>query len=194
MCNPTNPSNSSEKKATADDTTNLTETIQQESVSTPITTTPKPSVPTWYSKLKVHEKSLEDQSNWFSDIFLFYLSPLLRLGAMKVLVDEDIGVPTHEDEATQTFERISKAWKYQIMKAEQLNKKRKAIYDAKRSKLSDAKKALMPPFVPSEPGVATALMVSFGVWRILWAILLYTLSALLGFVPVILLKGMLNII
>jgi hypothetical protein len=39
------------------------------------------------SKLKVNEKSLEDQSNWFSDIFLFYLSPLLRLGAMKLLED-----------------------------------------------------------------------------------------------------------
>jgi hypothetical protein len=146
-------------------------------------------IPEWYARRKVNEKSLEDQSNWFSDIFLFYLSPLLRLGAIKLLEDEDIGVPSAEDRAGTTFQKIKEAWTGQLEKAERLNKVRKAKYDSKWSKLSESKKAKMPPFVPSEPGVATALMLAFGVWRILWAIFLYVISAVLGFVPVILLKG-----
>ena len=176
----------------SNETTNLSEKEVKEntaSVKMDDSKTTAKQVPDWYAKRKVHEKSLEDQSNWFSDIFLFYLSPLLRLGAVKLLEDDDIGVPSAEDQAGQTFDRIKKAWTYQLAKAGRLNTIRKAKYDAKLAKLSQSKKAEMPPFVPSEPGVATALAVSFGVWRILWAIFLYALSALMGFVPVLLLKG-----
>jgi len=191
---------------TIPDTKNQAEEFQQQESSTTTqvptpstgmstsstTTPPKPSAPVWYSKLSVHEKSLEDQANWFSAITLSYLSPLLRLGSIKVLDHEDIGVPSHEDEAKQIFVRISKAWKYQIMKIEQLNHHRKAIYDAKRSKLPYAKKAQMPRFVPSEPSITKALIISFGVRRILWAISLNILAMVFGFIPIYLLKGMMR--
>jgi len=146
--------------------------------------------PHWYAKLNVHEKSLEDQANCVSDWCLQYLSPLLRLGALKVLDQNDIGAPSEQDRASLTFNLMRKEWKIQLDKTEETNVKRKAKYDARLSKMSSKKRLKAKPFVESEASIGMALITAFGGWRIAFAILIYVISALVQFVPVIILNDL----
>lgn len=146
--------------------------------------------PEWYKRRNVHEKSLEDQSNCVSDWFLSYLSPLLRLGATKVLDINDIGVPSDQDRAQIAFETIVKTWGEEVKKIDSLNEARKTVFDQKFAKIPDAKKASAKPFVKSQPSVAKALISAFGLWNVVLAIAFYILSALVQFVPVMILEDL----
>jgi ATP-binding cassette, subfamily C (CFTR/MRP), member 1 len=146
--------------------------------------------PEWYAKRKVQEKSLEDQASCFSNWFLSYLSPLLRLGSSKVIDADDIGVPSTQDVASETYRIIVEKWKEQIQNTQTTNAEKKEKYDAMVAKLSDAKKAKMKPFVEQEPSLASALFKAFGGGRIAFGILCYVLSALLQFVPVLILQDL----
>jgi len=146
--------------------------------------------PEWYANINVHERSLEDQAGCISNWFLQYLSPLLRLGSTKVLVLDDIGAPSEQDRASRAFKLMREAWKVQCDKTALINNKRKAKYDAKLAKLSEAKRAKAKPFVPVDPSIAAALANSFGVHIIFISIFYYVLSALLQFLPVMILEDL----
>ena len=136
------------------------------------------------------EQSLEDQANCISEWFLSYLSPLLRLGSTKVLELKDIGAPSERDRASRAFRLMGEAWKDQCAKTAVLNQKRKAKYDAKLAKMSAEKQAKVKPFVESDPSIAYALMRAFGPWSIVMSIVYYILSALIQFLPVMILKDL----
>ena len=146
--------------------------------------------PEWYAKHNVHEKSLEDQANCVSNWFLQYLSPLLKLGSTKVLEISDIGVPSEEDRASRAFKLMGEAWTVQRDKAAKINAKRKAKYDAKVAKMSEAKRAKAKPFVPTDPSIAAALFRSFGATAVIVSICYYILSALVQFLPVMILEDL----
>jgi len=146
--------------------------------------------PEFYARKNVHETSLEDQASCVSDWFLSYLSPLLKLGSTKVLEAEDIGTPSEQDRAAHAFKVIGKTWAVQMEKAKASNEKRKKKYDESLAKMSETKRAKAKPFVRTEPSVAAALYHSFGPAKILMAIMFYTFSALLQFLPVMILEDL----
>ena len=68
-------------------------------------------------------ESLEDQSSFFGKITLSYLNPLLRLGATRPLTKMDLGGPSEQDKAANTFDSVKRIYdsmpedKRSIMKA-----------------------------------------------------------------------------
>ena len=158
------------------------------------TTTP----PTWYSKLNVHSQSLEDQSSILSEWLLMYLSPLLKLGSMKVIDENDIGVPSEQDKASRAFTLIRNAWREECEKVKAMNDARRDSYNAKLEKhLQKAAATNKPisakkskPFVDQDPSIAYALASSFGTWKIFMAIFYYVAYALLQFCPVLILNDL----
>ena len=146
--------------------------------------------PEWYKKHNVQTASLEDQSNCLSKWTLQYLSPLLKLGSIKVLEQTDIGVPSNQDRAKRTFTLMRDAWSVQCKATQAINEQRLQQYELKKSKLSPQKQLKIKPFTPQDPSIAYALCKSFGVTSVIMAILYYVLSALLQFVPVLILKDL----
>lgn len=146
--------------------------------------------PDWYAKRNVQEKSLEDQSNCLSDWFLSYLSPLLRLGSMKVIEMRDIGVPSEQDRASVAFKTITDRWDAEVSRTNQINDAKKKVYDSKLSEMSEAKKLKAKPFVKRKASVAKALYDAFGPWKVVAAILFYIMSALVQFLPVMILEDL----
>jgi ABC transporter transmembrane region len=149
--------------------------------------------------LGVWESSLEDRANCLSNWTMMYLTPLLRKGASRVLVDQDIGLPSKQDLAQQAYQVTSEQWQIQVEKAAVVNAKIKADFEEKKRKHTAAgftvtlvgkgqKKLEEPKYV--QPSIATALMNGFGRWTIAYAIMLYVISALLSFVPVIILNDL----
>jgi ABC transporter transmembrane region len=151
--------------------------------------------------LGVWESSLEDRANCLSNWTMMYLTPLLRKGASRVLVDQDIGLPSKQDLAQQAYQVTSEQWQMQVEKAAVANAKIKADFEEKKrkhaavgslvtpnAKSKREKKLEEPKYV--QPSIATALMNGFGRWTIAYAIMLYVISALLSFVPVIILNDL----
>lgn len=141
--------------------------------------------------LGVWESSLEDRANIFSTWMLSFLDPLMRLGASKLIEAEDIGVPSEQDRAEKAFQVTQKAWDLQCEKCAATNAKLQEAYEARLEKCkTDAqrKKVKKPKVV--EPRIASALVAGFGASRFGMAIGLYVLSALLSFVPVIILNDL----
>jgi len=80
--------------------------------------------------LGVWEISLEDRSNMLSLWTLGYLSPLLRLGAFKLLEQDDVGVPSKVDLADTAYDVILRAWAEQVEKCAAFNTEKTKLYDA----------------------------------------------------------------
>jgi len=141
--------------------------------------------------LGVWESSLEDKAGILSRWLLLYLSPFLRVGAQKVLDADDIGLPSKEDQADPVYQKSTAAWRELAEKCEIKNAELQKKYEEKVAACSteEKKKKVKKPKM-KEASVASALVKAFGAWRIVWAIFLYVLSALLGFVPVLILNDL----
>jgi uncharacterized membrane protein len=141
--------------------------------------------------LGVWERSLEDRANCLSSWSMAYLDPLLRLGSHKVLEADDIGVPSAEDQAEHAFVTAKQAWDDQTRKCEVKNAEAMKKYEAKlAAATSDVEKEKIKKPTLSEPSVALALVNSFGAWRIVLALIYYVISALLNFLPVLILNDL----
>jgi len=57
----------------------------------------------WYTNENVQEKSLEDQSNCFSFLFLSFIGPLMKFDATKAIDIEDVGKPSECDKSQPIF-------------------------------------------------------------------------------------------
>ena len=112
----------------------------------------------------VWEKSLEDQANCLSDWTLSYLNPMLALGSQKVLDQDDIGVPSQQDKADRAYEVALAAWEAQAAKAHAHNAILKEAYQKK--------------------------LAGFGGWMVFLAMVYQVSSALLAFVPVLILNNL----
>jgi hypothetical protein len=141
--------------------------------------------------LGVQESSLEDRANILSHWMLSYLNPLLKLGATKVIDADDVGVPSAQDRAEGAYNAARSAWEEQEIKCNAINIKRKKAHETKLAKCTtEEERKKVKPMVEAEPSIATALVKSFGAWKIAYAILLYVISALLAFVPVLILNAL----
>jgi hypothetical protein len=141
--------------------------------------------------LGVWEESLEDRANIVSIWLLTYLTPLLRLGAYKVLEQDDIGVPSKADLADRSYQVAHKAWTDETEKCKLINAAKTKAYEDKLAACStdEQRKKIKAPVLRQE-SMAAALMKGFGVWTIVYAIMLYVLSSLLQFVPVLILNDL----
>lgn len=139
----------------------------------------------------VFERSLEDQGNCFSVWTLSFLNPLLALGAKKVLGAEDVGIPSDEDRAERAYQAAKTAWEEQVTKTEAINARLRVPYEAALAKCNtqEAKEKVKEPKW-KEPSVSKSLVRSFGSGRIILALVYYVMSALLSFVPVMILNDL----
>ena len=139
----------------------------------------------------VWEESLEDRANIFSTWLLTYLTPLLRLGAHKLIEQDDIGVPSKADMADRAFQVADEAWIEQSKKCAVYNAAKLKAHEAKLANCrnDDERKKLRAPQL-KEPSIATALVKGFGAWKVVYAIFIYVISALLSFLPVIILNDL----
>jgi hypothetical protein len=155
--------------------------------------------------LGVWEESLEDRANCLSLWWMSYLNPLLRLGSLKVLDGQDVGVPSKQDRADRAYESAKKEWENQLVKCHEHNElaKKKWTEQQKQLQIANNKNKTggdtsettteMEPIPESklkEPSMSVSLVVSFGGWRIALAILFQVISAMLSFVPVIILNDL----
>ncbi|KAI2496853.1 ABC transporter [Fragilaria crotonensis] len=141
--------------------------------------------------LGVWDASLEDRSGIFSRWTLSFLTPLLKVGANKLIEAEDIGVPSKEDLAGRAYSVTQAAWDEQTLKVNAINAEKQAKYEKKLAACAterEKKKVKKPKLL--EPGIASAVVKGFGGWLVVWAILLYVVSALLTFVPVLILNDL----
>ena len=139
----------------------------------------------------VWEKSLEDQANCLSDWSLSYLNPILALGSQKVLDQDDIGVPSQQDKADRAYEVALAAWEEQSAKAHAQNAVLKEAYEKKLAPCTtEAQRTKIKEPVYKEPSVAVSLVKGFGGLKILMAMVYQVLSALLAFVPVLILNNL----
>jgi ATP-binding cassette subfamily C (CFTR/MRP) protein 1 len=141
--------------------------------------------------LGVWESSLEDRAGLLSRWLLTYLSPLLRVGALKVLDEDDIGVPSEEDRAERAYNVAREAWDEQAVKCKAFNGDKVEVYEKEvaAQETEEAKKKVKKPKL-KEPSIAIALVHGFGTWKVIVAIILYVISALLTFVPVLILNDL----
>ena len=142
-------------------------------------------------ELAVWDSSLEDQANILSSWFLTYLTPLLRLGSSKVLDANDMGVPSAQDRADRAYDIAKQAFEVQSIKAHAINEKLKAKHEAALAKCKTEKeRQKVKPLELKDPSIALALVKGFGTWTIVVGIIYYIISALLGFVPVLILNDL----
>jgi ABC transporter transmembrane region len=141
--------------------------------------------------LGVWEKSLEDRSSLVGRWLLSYLNPLLDVGSNKVLDANDIGIPPQQDRADRAYATALTAWNEQSDKCRIVNEKRKSLYE---KKLADCRtdqqraKVKLPKY--KEPSIAWALVKAFGLTELFVGLIYYVLSALLTFVPVLILSDL----
>jgi ABC transporter transmembrane region len=144
--------------------------------------------------LKVSERALEDRANCLSVWLLSYLTPLLRLGSHKLLDQDDVGVPPDADRADRVYNLTFAVWQKQAAKCRVHNKKLHDVYkqklDACGTNDVKRKKLLAKPPVDKEPSIAGSIVSAFGLWSIILSIIYYVISALLGFVPVMILNDL----
>ena len=138
----------------------------------------------------IRTQSLEDQASCLSDWFLAYLNPLLKHGSSNVIDADDIGVPSERDRAGPTFELAHNLWEAEMERTRLINETRKAKYDAKLAKMPDAKRTKARAFKSTEPSVARILLRGYGRGKCALAMFLYICSAMLNFLPVLLLNDL----
>jgi ABC transporter transmembrane region len=134
---------------------------------------------------------LEDRAGCLSRWLLLYLSPLLKLGSYKVLEQEDIGVPPRQDVASRAYNDTLAVWKTMSEQCRVSNEKLKQRHEAKLAKCrtdEDRQKVKAPVY--KEPSIAVALMKAFGTWELFVGLIYYVISALLTFVPVLILNDL----
>ena len=179
------PQNTKEAVATSDD-----KEPPQDSSTGRIGRRSKPK-PTCGRDLGVWDSSLEDRANCVSHWTLSYLTPLLKLGASKVLDPDDVGVPSECDRAAGAYDAALTAWETQEQKCAVINEQRTKEYEAKLDKCTtDEQRKKVKPVKMKEPSIALALLKSFGVCKVVYAITLYVISAFLTFVPVLILNDL----
>lgn len=150
-------------------------------------------VPKCGRDLGVHEKSLEDRANCLSLWLLSYMNPLLKLGSIKVLDEHDIGVPPAQDVAATAYTNSLKVWNQLSDKCRTTNAKLRKNYETKLTKCkndNERKKIKQPIY--KEPSIALALIQAFGTFELCIGLVYYVISALLTFVPVIILNDLLK--
>jgi hypothetical protein len=141
--------------------------------------------------LGVWEKSLEDRSGLVGRWLLSYLNPLLDVGSNKVLDANDIGVPPQQDRADRAYATALSAWNEQSDKCRIINEKRKSLYEKKLAACrTDQQRAKVKPPQYKEPSIAGALVKAFGLTELFVGLFYYVLSALLTFVPVMILSDL----
>jgi ABC transporter transmembrane region len=144
--------------------------------------------------LKVSERALEDSANCVSVWLLSYLTPLLRLGSHKLLDQDDVGVPPDQDRAERVYKLTYDVWQKQASLCREHNKKQNELYKKTLDECGDdpvkRAKLLAKPPVDKEPSIASCIVTAFGVWSIILSIIYYIISALLGFVPVLILNDL----
>jgi hypothetical protein len=139
----------------------------------------------------VFEKSLEDRANCLSLWTLGYLNPLLSLGSRKVLDFNDVGIPSDGDRASSAYEGTKKEWDVHVIECDKYNAPLKKGYaEALEKCKTDDERAKVKPPMFKEPSVARALIRSFGGVRFTVAMVYYIVSALLSFIPVLILSDL----
>eukprot|EP00984_Skeletonema_dohrnii_P014790 scaffold6280_cov79-Skeletonema_dohrnii-CCMP3373.AAC.5 len=136
--------------------------------------------------------SLEDQASCLSSWFLFYLTPLLKLGATKILDSKDVGPPSKCDRAKSCYDSVNALWIKEVERTREVNAAKRTKHEEALAKCGDdAKKiAKLGSFTPAPPNLAKVLWCAFGKWKIIWAMSLYVLSSLLQFLPVLILNDL----
>ena len=79
--------------------------------------------------------SNEDEASCLSSWLLLYVSPLLRLGAIKVLEPEDVGPPSKCDRARLCHEAVRKLWTLEVAHVRDVNERDELAHDARIAKL-----------------------------------------------------------
>jgi ATP-binding cassette subfamily C (CFTR/MRP) protein 1 len=134
-----------------------------------------------------HSPSSEDTASLLSRILLLYLTPLLKLGATRTLEPQDIGPPSLCDRASAAHANVRSQWDIEVQKVRDKNARDRISWEKKYVSLSPAKQK---PFIPATPNLAKVLWHAFGYWRVWSAVFFYVLSALLQFVPVLILNDL----
>lgn len=145
-----------------------------------------------YANIDPEALSFEDQASCLSSWFLFYLTPLLKLGATKILDSKDVGPPSKCDRAKSCYDSVHALWVEEVERTRQVNATKRTKHAEALAKCGDdAKKiAKLGSFTPAPPNLAVVLLHAFGKWKIVWAISLYVLSSLLQFLPVLILNDL----
>mmetsp|Transcript_3880 Transcript_3880/g.5967 ORF Transcript_3880/g.5967 Transcript_3880/m.5967 type:complete len:1464 (+) Transcript_3880:108-4499(+) len=145
-----------------------------------------------YADIDPEALSFEDQASCLSSWFLFYLTPLLKLGATKILDSKDVGPPSKCDRAKSCYDSVNTLWVKEVERTHQINAAKRTKHEEALAKCGDdAKKiAKLGSFTPTPPNLAMVLWRAFGQWQIIWAIALYVISSLLQFLPVLILNDL----
>ncbi|KAL3759959.1 hypothetical protein ACHAWU_000582 [Discostella pseudostelligera] len=138
--------------------------------------------------------SFEDKASCLSSWLLSYVTPLLRLGATKILEPGDVGPPSQCDRAQACYTSVHILWVAEVSRMKELNEKNKQLHQLQLDKspidASPKQREKIGEFVPQNPHLAKVLWNAFGYWRVWYAVFLYVLSALLQFMPVLILTNM----
>lgn len=134
--------------------------------------------------------STEDTASLLSRILLLYLTPLLKTGASKILTPEDVGPPSLCDRASASHDNVRRRWDAELLRVETANAEKREAYEAKLSKMTEEQRQKASVFAPVTPNLALVLWNAFGYWRVWTAVFFYVLSALLQFVPVLILNDL----
>jgi hypothetical protein len=161
--------------------------------------------------LGVWEESLEDRANCVSLWWMSYLNPLLSLGSRKILDAKDVGVTSQQDRAERAYQGAKAAWEEQLVKAKAHNEKVREQWEREQKEKDQSPSSGKPhlevngddistdstkaPDGPpekklKEPSMSASLVYSFGGWRIALAILFQVISAMLSFVPILILNDL----
>ena len=146
---------------------------------------------------KLHELlSEEDKASCISSWLLLYLTPLLKLGATKVLEPNDVGPPSKCDRAHTCFSSVNSLWIAEVARTKSLNETNKVKHQNKLDKLPKnttlKQRKKIGTFTPQPPNLAKVLWNAFGYYRVWYAIILYILSSLLQFLPVLILNDLVS--
>jgi ABC transporter transmembrane region len=144
--------------------------------------------------LGVHETSLEDRANCLSRWLLSFMNPLLKLGSTKILDDDDIGVPPRQDVASTAYTNSLAVWTAMSQKCHATNSKLREKYETTiaNCKTEDKRQKQVKEPIYLEPSIAWALVKAFGVQKLVLGLIYYVISALLTFVPVLILNDLLK--
>ncbi|KAL3808375.1 hypothetical protein ACHAXA_005346 [Cyclostephanos tholiformis] len=120
----------------------------------------------------------------------------LRRRRLRVLEPGDVGPPSRCDRAGPCHDSVRELWLAEVTRVRKINEVERAAHGARVEKLPpDAtlrqwKKAGGKTYRLKTPNLAKVLWNAFGYWRVWYAIALYVLSALLQFVPVLILTDL----
>jgi ABC transporter transmembrane region len=142
------------------------------------------------AELGVWEKSLEDRAGIVSLWLLSYLNPLLALGSHKVLDEHDMGVPPNQDKADRAYAAALTAWNEQSEKCRKINEQRKSAYEQKLAMCRTEKRVKYHAPKYKEPSIAWSLVKAFGLPELVVGVIYYVISALMTFVPVMILSDL----